>query len=447
MRIMPTSPPSRRPGPPWLEGRRRLLTGLTGLLLVLVAGTIGYVGFGLSLLDALFQTVITVSTVGFGEARPFGSGAKVFTIVLIFVGVATAAYTFGVGIDTLVEGYLDGTFGRRRMERRIGAMRGHMILCGWGRVGQAIARRAGGADMVVVDASAERIGTVSGPYVHGDATSEEVLRAAGIDRARVLVTALNTDADNLYVTLTARSMAPGLFIVSRAASEAAVGKLIQAGADRVVNPQDLGGARIAALERRQGPRRAAWCPASGGVRCGKSEVSRRVVTGVRAAVTHRVYLEAVGVVIVLLSLVRAVVSWRRYVARVRPARSRAGTETAKGAKHRPGQTRRARMMARMEERWRRGQRVTAGCWGGPGAETARLPSSPQQRPAGTHQPARGPVRATFRDERSDAHAHVTAIPGRPGPSRAGLATRASQDVLSHCRAGTAALQPHTTGIA
>jgi voltage-gated potassium channel len=189
-----------------------------------VAGTVGYLGFGLSLIDALFQTVITASTVGFGEARPFGSGAKVFTIVLIFVGVATAAYTFGVGIESLVEGYLDGTFGRRRMQRRIGAMRGHMILCGWGRVGQAIARRAGGADMVVVDASAERIGTVSGPYVRGDATSEEVLRAAGIGRARVLVTALNADADNLYVTLTARSMAPGLFIVSRAGSEAAVGE-------------------------------------------------------------------------------------------------------------------------------------------------------------------------------------------------------------------------------
>src|SRR5271170_7403488 len=97
MRIMPTSP-SSRPGPSWLEARRRLLIGLIGLVLVLVAGTIGYVGFGLSLLDAVFQTVITVSTVGFGEARPFGSGEKVFTILLILVGVATAAYTFGVGI-------------------------------------------------------------------------------------------------------------------------------------------------------------------------------------------------------------------------------------------------------------------------------------------------------------------------------------------------------------
>ena len=244
---MPASRSSPRLGPPWLEGRRRLLIGLAGLLAVLAAGTIGYIGFGLSVLDAVFQTVITVSTVGFGEAQPFDSAEKVFTIILIFVGVGMAAYTFGVSIDTVVEGYLDGTFRRRRMQRRIDAMHDHMILCGWGRVGQAIARRAAGADLVVVDASAERIGTVSGPCVHGDATSEEVLQAAGIDRARVLVTALNTDADNLYVTLTARSMRPDLFIVSRAASESAVGKLVQAGADRVVNPQDLGGARMAAL--------------------------------------------------------------------------------------------------------------------------------------------------------------------------------------------------------
>jgi voltage-gated potassium channel len=113
-----------------------LLIGLAGLLLVLVAGTIGYAGFGLSLLDAVFQTVITVSTVGFGEARPFGPGEKVFTIVLILVGVATAAYTFGVAIDAPVEEYLGGTFGRRRMERP-----------------------GGRADLVVVDASAERIAT------------------------------------------------------------------------------------------------------------------------------------------------------------------------------------------------------------------------------------------------------------------------------------------------
>jgi voltage-gated potassium channel len=246
--LVPDQGRPRWPPSPLLEGRRRLSFGLIGLLLVLVAGTIGYIGFGLSLLDAVFQTVITVSTVGFGEARPFGFGEKIFTIVLILGGVAMAAFTFGVALDTLVEGYLGGTFRRRRMERQIASMRDHMILCGWGRVGRAIARRSPpGAALVVVDASAERIASVDAPNVHGDATDEEVLRAAGIERARVLVTAINTDADNLYVTLTARSMVPSLFIVSRAISEAAVPKLVQAGADRVVNPQDLGGARMAAL--------------------------------------------------------------------------------------------------------------------------------------------------------------------------------------------------------
>jgi voltage-gated potassium channel len=231
-----------------LDSRGRLYIGLTALLLVLVAGTVGYIAFGLSVLDAVLQTVITVTTVGFGPPRPFGTGEKVFTIILILVGVSTAAYTFGVGIDSFVEGYLGGTFRRRKMQRQIDVMQGHLILCGWGRVGQAIARHLMAAmDVVVVDASAERITTVTAPYVHGDATDDRVLREAGIDRARVLITALNTDADNLYVTLTARSMAPELFIVSRAASESAVAKLLYAGSDRVVNPQDLGGARMAAL--------------------------------------------------------------------------------------------------------------------------------------------------------------------------------------------------------
>ncbi len=216
---------------------------------MIVSGTVGFIGFGMDFLDALFQTVITVATVGFGEAQPFNTGEKVFTIFLILVGVAVAAYTFGVAIDTFVEGYLGGTYRRRRMEREINAMRGHVILCGWGRVGQAIARHllSSEADLVVVDASSDRLATVSMPYIQGDATDEAVLRAAGIERARVLVTALNTDADNLYVTLTARSMASRLFIVSRAATEPAVAKLVYAGADRVVNPQDLGGARMAAF--------------------------------------------------------------------------------------------------------------------------------------------------------------------------------------------------------
>jgi voltage-gated potassium channel len=128
-------------------------------------------------------------------------------------------------------------------------MTDHVVVCGWGRVGRSIARhlQSEAAEIVVIDSSAERIATVTGAHIHGDASDEDVLRAAGIERARVLVTALSADADNLYVTLTARAMRPDLLIVSRSASEPAVAKLLQAGADRVVNPQDLGGARMAAL--------------------------------------------------------------------------------------------------------------------------------------------------------------------------------------------------------
>ncbi|HZU74883.1 MAG TPA: potassium channel protein [Acidimicrobiales bacterium] len=223
--------------------------GLAVLVLTVLGGTLGFIGFGYRPVDALFQTVITVTTVGFGEVHPFGTGEEVFAIALILTGVGTAAYTFSVLVETLVEGYLADEFGRRRMERQLRAMSGHVVLCGWGRVGRAIGRylQASHLDVVVVDVSAERCATVEGPKVCGDATDEDVLREAGIDRARVLITALNTDAENLYVTLTGRSMRPDLFIVARTASDAASAKLIQAGADRVVNPQDLGGSRMAAL--------------------------------------------------------------------------------------------------------------------------------------------------------------------------------------------------------
>lgn len=228
---------------------RRLRVGLIGMLLTLVGGTLGYVGFGYGVLDAVFQTVITITTVGFGELHRFGPGEEVFTIVLILTGVGTAAYTFSVLVETLVEGYLTDEFRERRMERQIGKMQDHLILCGWGRVGKAITRyvQTSNMEVVVIDSSPERVATVNAPFLCGDATDEDVLRAAGIARARVLVTALNGDADNLYVTLTARSMCPDLFIVARTASATAVPKLLQAGANRVVNPQDLGGARMVAL--------------------------------------------------------------------------------------------------------------------------------------------------------------------------------------------------------
>ena len=228
---------------------KRLIFGICGLLIMLIIGEIGYVSFGYTALDALFQTVITVSTVGFGEVHAFSSGEKIFTIFLILGGVGTAAYTFSVIIETLVEGYLSEQLGKRKMERQIAAMENHIILCGWGRVGTSIAHHLAqsGINIVVIDNSPERISTVKGPAICGDATAEEVLLQAGITRAKVLITALYGDAENLYVTLTARSLSPDIFIVSRTATTSAVAKLRQAGADRIVNPQDLGGIKMASL--------------------------------------------------------------------------------------------------------------------------------------------------------------------------------------------------------
>jgi voltage-gated potassium channel len=228
---------------------RRLRLALAMLTSVFVVGTIGYVILGFSLLDAVYQTVTTVATVGFREVRPLDDAGKVFTIVLILVGVGTALYTFSVVLETLFEGHLRELFGRRRMERQIEALNGHVIVCGWGRVGRAIGEElaAESTDLVVIDLDPERISQTLLPGMVGDATEDRVLEEAGLLRARALVAALDSDAANLFVTLSARALRPDLFIVARARVEESEEKLRRAGADRVVNPQSIGGARIAAF--------------------------------------------------------------------------------------------------------------------------------------------------------------------------------------------------------
>jgi voltage-gated potassium channel len=225
---------------------RLALAMLTG---VFVLGTIGYVILGFSFLDAVYQTVTTVATVGFREVQPLDEVGKVFTIVLILVGVGTALYTFSVVLETLLEGHLSRLFGRRRMERQIEAMQGHVIVCGWGRVGRAIGAELTGAnaELVVVDLDEARLADCGLPVLVGDASEDRILEQAGLLRARALVAALDSDAANLFVTLSARALRPDLFIVARARLEESEEKLRRAGADRVVNPQSIGGARIAAF--------------------------------------------------------------------------------------------------------------------------------------------------------------------------------------------------------
>jgi len=234
-----------------VEAWRRLRFGVAALVGIIVAGTVGYAALGFAWLDALYQTVTTVSTVGFREVHPLSAGGQAFTIVLILVGVGTALYTFTQVLEVVVEGHVQEVLGRRRMEREIARMAGHVIVCGFGRVGRNLAQYLTGAgeDVVVIETDPERAAAAEGAgnVVRGDATVDEVLKEAGIERARVLVTALTTDAANLFVTLTARSLSAELFIVARARVESSEAKLTQAGADRVVNPQGIGGARMAAF--------------------------------------------------------------------------------------------------------------------------------------------------------------------------------------------------------
>lgn len=250
LRPAKTSRANRRPSPD--TGTRRSRRSILLFTSIVAIGIVGYSFLGLSALDALYQTVITVSTVGYrevGNGDTSSSAYRLFTIFIILGGVGTAFYTLGVLFETLVEGTLTDQLWRRRMEQSIGAMSGHVIVCGWGRVGRTIARDIAGSgrDVVVIDIDPERTADIELPFIEGDATDDGVLSAASIERAGALVAALDTDAANLYVTLSGRSARPDLFIVARARVESAEPKLTQAGANRVVNPQHIGGERIAAM--------------------------------------------------------------------------------------------------------------------------------------------------------------------------------------------------------
>ena len=228
---------------------RRLQGAFIALVLVVVVGTLGYIVLGFAPLDAAYQTITTVSTVGFREVEPLTPVGQIFTMVLILVGVGAAFYAFGVLVETFIEGRLNELLGRRRMEQSLASMTGHVIICGWGRVGRSIAEevRQSGRSFVVVEHDPSLIVDPSVHSVAGDATEDAVLRRARIDHASALVAAVNEDAANSFIVLSARALKPSLFIVARARSHESIEKLHRAGADRVVNPQSLGGARMAAF--------------------------------------------------------------------------------------------------------------------------------------------------------------------------------------------------------
>lgn len=229
--------------------------GVVLLLIVVALGTVGFMTLeNYTFLDAVYMTVITISTVGYGEVRKLDATGHVFVILLIVMGIAVVGYTLTSLGRFVVEGSLQRIVGRRRMLREIGNMRSHVIVCGHGRVGRTICEElhAARVPFVVIDRDPERVEQLEAKgyrVVLGDATEDEVLEAAGILKARGLITVASRDVDNLYITLSAREMCanenPGLLIVSRASDTRELRKIRSAGADQVISPYAIGGVRIA----------------------------------------------------------------------------------------------------------------------------------------------------------------------------------------------------------
>ncbi len=222
---------------------------MAGLVGVTVIGTVGYMMLGLPLLEAVYQTVFTVATVGYSELYDRTPAAMGFTIVLIILGVGTVLYNLGVLVEGITEGQLREFFGRRRMDKTIANLRGHVIICGNGRVGRSAAAHLldTGHQVVIVEREEDRLEGLTVPFVRGDAARDETLLEAGVRQARALICCLDTDADTVYATLSARALCPDLVIISRARTLGSKEKLVLAGATRAVNPQLIGGRRMASF--------------------------------------------------------------------------------------------------------------------------------------------------------------------------------------------------------
>jgi voltage-gated potassium channel len=233
--------------------QRRIVIALILLLLLLLLAPVGYMLIeGMGYNDAFYMTVITVFTVGFAEVEPLSTAGRYFTVFIIFVGVFNLFFLISGFIrHTLGEAFRE-TFGRRRMDLRIRKLEDHYIVCGYGRVGEVVAEamQEAGADFVVVEKEPARIAdAVDHGYlsIEGNATENETLQEAGVERARGIVCALENDADNLFTSLSARTLNEKITIVTRCVSSDSVEKLQYAGADRVISPYEISGRRMAAF--------------------------------------------------------------------------------------------------------------------------------------------------------------------------------------------------------
>lgn len=231
---------------------RKLRVGLVTFAAIFIFAVFGYNMTGRNLLDSIYMVVITLSGVGYGEDSHLETVEKLFTIMVIVFGLTTGFYIIGGFAQMMTEGEINRAMGVRRVSREIERLSGHVVVCGFGRVGAILADQLQkhNCPFVVLDDDTDQIAEAS---AHGylaltdDATEEEALLLAGVDRAKTTVIALPSDADNVFITLTARNLNPELQIIARAASPSTEKKLLQAGADRVVLPAAAGAMRMATM--------------------------------------------------------------------------------------------------------------------------------------------------------------------------------------------------------
>lgn len=226
---------------------------IVGILLlnVMLLGTLGFHFIeGWGMLDAFFMTLITVTTIGYGEIHPLSQAGKLFCSLIIFLGVGSAAYSFVTGTQMIIEGEFQRLLGRRRLDRKIMRLHGHYIICGNGRIGSLIWKdfQTAGKPFVVIDSDQNAIAALEKedvPYVLGDATQEETLIRAGIEKAKGLIATASSDVANVYITLIAKELNPQVFVLARAETEDSIKNLKRAGADRVISPYLIGGRHMA----------------------------------------------------------------------------------------------------------------------------------------------------------------------------------------------------------
>jgi len=235
------------------KDRRKLTIIFTAIITLIVIGTVGYMNLlKVDVVDALYMTVITISTVGYTEVGEMTRQAKIFSMIIIFLGLGTVGYAFTSVVALFLEGTFKEVWRRNRMNTRIEQLKDHYILCGAGETGQSVIEQfqKSNVSFVVVEKDEEQVAELANEgvlVIYGDATNEDVLEKSRIKYAKGFVTSLPSDADNVFTVLTAREMNKNLYIVSRAIERNSRGKLIKAGANNTISPNEIGGRRMAAL--------------------------------------------------------------------------------------------------------------------------------------------------------------------------------------------------------